>query len=177
MKNRLKGLSLKNELTDEKGVVLELSAFILLALGFLVAFVINIGVLLLNRQEVQGAADAAVRAAVISGGKAGTYKNDEVLILDKDIADKAADKTLEVCERSGEFTNIKKIYIKDEDHNDNHNEENYNKGLYNVKVTFMRNNLMNVFPTKEISIKSESTAQARVYQVTIPDADTSQTIK
>ncbi len=41
----------------------------------------------------------------------------------------------------------------------------------------MRNNLMNVFPTKEISIKSESTAQARVYQVTIPDADTSQTIK
>ncbi len=94
MKNRLKGLSLKNELTDEKGVVLELSAFILLALGFLVAFVINIGVLLLNRQEVQGAADAAVRAAVISGGKAGTYKNDEILVLDKDVADKAADKTL-----------------------------------------------------------------------------------
>lgn len=163
---------IKKDYKNENGAIYVLSALIMFFLLAFVALVIDVGVMLLNIQENQGVTDAASRAALISGGEAGEFTKDGVLILNRDVADKTADITVNLYRECNALTNNTSLYIEDEDYNDNHNTYNYNHGLYDLKVTFEGETFLNLFDmiTPEnpdnnyYTFKNHSLAEARIYK-------------
>ena len=149
---------IKDKLKNEDGAIMITSALLLFVFLLFSALIINAGFIYINEQEAQSVADSASRAAALAGAKEGTSTTTTV-ILNSDAADRAADKIVEISKRHPTMTDVDDYYIAPEDYNDNHNMTNYNNGIYDVKISVVRTNRIQLFEPNRFSFKKQSVAE------------------